>query len=59
MSYEGNPLLMIPILPLFIYRNQFCKEIVVLFYNDNNIGDGYHYQVEFDNMMYNIVHNNH
>ena len=45
--------------PIFIYHNQFCKDLVVLLYHENTVNVGYNYQVEVDNTMYHVVHDNH
>ena len=46
--------------PIFLYHNQFCKDIVVLLYDDDTVDVGYNKQVvEVDNITYHIVHNNH
>ena len=57
MSGDDIPLLILPCLPIFLYHNQFNKEVVLLLYHDDTVGIGYNQQ--FDNTIYRVVHNNH
>ena len=44
----------------FFYRDHFCNQIVVLFYDDDTVDVSYNQQVvEVDNIMYHVVHDNH